>query len=231
MEKWYPITGTYVLSHELFHAYGGDDLGTTGSRVTAALCIAEQLAQLELNTFLEPQAWTGVFDRLAYGQPMMLSHSHLRSVDSVVLRCETHPHICVICNVTSCAHIKDRSASIIELRIGIRRCGLCSVCGRALSFQIAYTAGIPTGQLAAAPAAIAALVALAQEALEQLVDPSASEGGAGAPGLESWRQFQYAEKRFALKSTQLGNSPRANYAAKLLQPWKVKRAMKIGYRG
>lgn len=237
MEMWYPITGTHILSHEIFHAYGGDDLGVTGAQVTAALCIAEQLAQLELNTFIEPQSWTGSFDRLAYGQPLMLPHSHLRSIDSVVLRCEVDTTICSVRRITSCAHIKDRNASIVELRLGRDICGAargccsCTHCGRPLNFEIAYTAGIPPGQLASAPIALAALTALAQEALEQLADPGASEGGAGAPGVMEWRQFWYGEKRFGLKVTQLGNSARANYAQKLLQPWKVKRAYKISYRG
>lgn len=231
MELWYPITGSSVLSTGIFFDYGGDDLGATLAQLEASFCVAEQIAQLQLNTFLTPTSWTGTFDRIAYFQPIMMPHSHLRSIDGVTLICETNRCTCAIRRLDSCGHIKQQGPSIIELRLpssGWASCS-CSGCGGALSFEIAYTAGIPTGHLGSAPAALAALTVLAQEALEQIVDPGASPSGPGAPGVESWSQFRYREKRFGQLVTQLGNSARANYAAKLLQPWRIKRAYKVGY--
>lgn len=231
MELWYPITGTFVLDTGTFFQYGGDSLDATTAQLNAALCIAEQLVQLQLNTFIEPQSWTGTFDRLAYYQPITLPHSHLRSLDSITLVCERNRCECTTRRIDSCGYIKNRPASIIELRIGQDTTGSCSCgqCGGALSFEIAYTAGIPSGHLASSPIALMALTAVAEEALTQMVDPGASPGGPGAPGIESWSQFRYREKRFGQIVTQLGNSARAQYAAKLLQPWKVKRSYKLGY--
>ena len=226
------VTVPQVLTEAIFSAYGGETGTATSAQITAAFCVGEQLIQQQIGTFLTPTSVTGTLvSALAMLGTLYLEHSYLRTIDGVVLRCEDSCSGCDTTDYTACAHIKNFQQSIIELRLDASSplCGSCAGCGRPLSFWIDYTAGIPPGQAESSPTMLLALTTIADIALEQITDPGASEGGPGDPGVQSWSSFKYREERVPLIAHAVGSSARANYAANLVRPWRVKRSLKLGW--
>lgn len=89
--------------------------------------------------------------------------------------------------------------------------------------QVVYEAGVGRDVVTGTAQYLRALVLVAEEELEQLVAPHLAEGGKGGAGVESFSDSGYSERRFGLKATGLGSSPRANHAARLLRPLKGRR--------
>ena len=230
-----PVFTPQVLTEDIFATYGGTSGTASAAQLNASFCIGEQRVQQELCTPLVPTQITGSMGAykvhlLAYYQPFTLPHVHLRSVDDVRLVCEVGCTDCAVEEHEACVHIKNYMSSIVELRLLCTTfCGTCGTCGTPLNFRIEYTAGLDPGVAANAPAILHALTIAADISLEQIIDPGASEGGPGDPGVQKWGSITYKEERTKLRHTALGSSARANYAAGLLQPWKVKRALKVGW--
>lgn len=233
-----PVTSPQVLTEDIFVRYGGHTGSATALQLEAAFCIAEQRAQQEICTPLVPTQVTGSVgayrvNLLALGQPFTLPHTHLISVDEVHLICESCDFDCSITTEDACAHIKSFMHSIVELRIPYSSVcgtyGTCGTCGIPLNFQIYYTAGLESGLAASTPSILNAVTIAADLALQQMVDPGASEGGAGDPGVQRWGSLTYREERTKLRHTAFGSSARANYAADLIKPWKTRRALKVGW--
>jgi hypothetical protein len=241
----YLVTGTAVLTDDIFTAYGGDLDNSTAAQRNVAYMIAEQFAIEEIGTFLVPTSISGTFAWPlggVYNSPwpldqtrINLPHTHVRSVTSLTT---IHEAGCDCADdqveLSGCAWILDYQAGIIDLR----ECGdfvggsaACSCAysqqGEPLQFQIVYEAGIEAGRVAANPSALMGLTIAAELALEQIVDPSASEGGPGDPSLTNFSDTGYSASRQFLLMTAFGGSPRANYAARMLNPIKYKRALRL----
>lgn len=230
-----PVTSPQVLTEDIFVSYGGHTGSASALQLASAFCIAEQRAAQEICTPLVPTQITGSagaykVNLLAFGQPFTLPHTHLRSVDSVHLVCESCGADCVVTQQSACVHIKNFMHSIVELRVSSSSiCGTCRVCGSPLNFQLHYTAGLEVGLAASVPSILNALTIAADIALQQMVDSGASEGGPGDPGVQKWGSLTYREERTKLRHTAFGSSARANYAADLIKPWKTRRALKVGW--
>lgn len=232
----YLVTGTSVLTEQIFVDYGGQTGTATNAQVNAALQMGEQFAIQEIRTFLVPTSISGTFawpmdDRL------LLPHTHIRSVSSVTA---IHEAGCDCADnqveISGCAWILDYQAGIISLRecgSNVRtpaiscNCSYPSSYGGRLLYQIVYEAGIQDGLVAANSSVLMGLVTAADLALEQIIDSSGAEGGPGDPSVSSFSDTGYSETRQFLRMTSFGGSPRANYAARMLQPIKYKRALRL----
>lgn len=232
------VTTPQILTDNIFTAYGGSTGTTTPAQRQAAYAIAEGQAAQEIGTFLSPTTITGTYSWPPMGQPLQLPQSHLISVGSVTA---VHDSGCNCAadsiEIEGCAWVLSPEAGIVSLR----ECGntvkaSCSGCrcgaygNGPLQVQIAYTAGLPTGAWSD-PRLLMGLVTAADLALQQMTDPAGAEGGAGDPGVTNFSSLSYSETRAASSTryTAFGDSPRANYAARMLSPFKYKRAMKLGW--
>lgn len=241
----YLVTGTTVLTDDIYTAYGGDLDDSTAAQRTAAYQIAEQFAIEEIGTFLVPTSISGTFAWPLggiYNSPLPLDqtrvnlpHTHVRSVTSLTA---IHEAGCDCADdqveLSGCAWVLDYQAGIIDLRECGNLVGGSAACscaytqgGSPLQFQIVYEAGIEAGRVASNPSALMGLTVAADLALEQIVDPSASEGGPGDPSLTNFSDTGYSATRQFLVMTAFGGSPRANYAARMLNPIKYKRALRL----
>ena len=111
--------------------------------------------------------------------------------------------------------------------LAIANCG----CGFGDMYQvrIAFTAGLTTGIAANDSSLHMALAMTAEQFLTEMIDPGASPGGPGAPGILSWASLGYSEKMnpAALKMTPMGASGRMNAARRLVRHLKKKRALRF----
>ncbi len=232
----YLVTGTSVLTEQIFIDYGGQTGTATNAQVNAALQMGEQFAIQEIRTFLVPTSISGTFAWPADDR-LLLPHTHIRSVDSLTA---IHEAGCDCADdqveISGCAWILDYQAGIISLREcggNVRtpsiscNCSYPDAYGGRLLYQIVYEAGIQAGLVAANSSALMGLVTAADLALEQIVDPQGAEAGPGDASVSSFSDTGYSESRQFLLMTSFGGSPRANYAARMLQPLKYKRALKL----
>ncbi len=233
----YLVTGTSVLTDDIFITYGGDNRGAAAGQLTAAYQIAEQFAIEEIGTFLTPTTVTGTF---AYppggGDRIQLRHTHIRSVPGVV---SIHEVGCDCAadavELSGCAWILDGQAGLVNLggcgttlSSGANRCGCNNRgFGDPLIYRIVYEAGFDAGIISAHAPTLTALTIAADLALEQIVDPAGAEAGPGDASISNFSDTGYSETRQFLKMTAFGGSPRANYAARMLKPLKYYRALRL----
>lgn len=232
------VTAPAILSDATFVAYGGATGTTTSAQRQAAYAIAEGQAAQEIGTFVTPTTVTGTYSWPIMGKPLQLQHTHVSSVASVVA---IHDAGCECADnaieISGCAWLMDADGGLVSLR----ECGdtlraSCSGCGcgqqgvAPLQVRIVYTAGLPAGA-ASDPRLLLALATAADLALQQMTDPAGAEGGAGDPGIKSFGSLSYNETRAdsSFRETAFGSSARANYAAKMIRPFKFKRALKLGW--
>lgn len=234
-----PIIGApSILTDSIFVAYGGQTGTTTAAQRQAAYGIGEGQAIEDIGTFLTPTTVTGTYSWPPLGQPLQVQHTHVSAVLGVVA---VHDAGCNCADnaieISGCAWLLDADGGLVSLR----ECGdtvraNCWGCGCGhggsgpLQVRIVYRAGLPVAA-ASDPRLLKGLVMAAQLALEQMTDPTAAEGGAGDPGIKSFSSLSYSETRAdgSYKETAFGTSARANYAAKMLSPFKFKRALKLGW--
>lgn len=232
------VTTPAILTDDIFVAYGGLTGTTTVAQRQAAYSIAEGQAIQEIGTFLESTIVTGTHSWPAMSQPLQLPYTHVSVISSVVA---IHDAGCNCADdsveIDGCAWLLDGDGGLVSLR----ECGntlkaSCSGCSCGhygagpLQVRVVYTAGLPANA-ANDPRLLMGLATAAQLALEQMTDPAAAEGGAGDPGIKSFSSLSYSETRAdsSFKETAFGSSARANYAAKMLRPFKFKRALKLGW--
>lgn len=232
------VTTPAILTDDIFVAYGGLTGTTTVAQRQAAYSIAEGQAIQEIGTFLESTIVTGTHSWPPMSQPLQLPYTHVSVISSVVA---IHDAGCNCADdsveIDGCAWLLDGDGGLVSLR----ECGntlkaSCSSCSCGhygagpLQVRVVYTAGLPANA-ANDPRLLMGLATAAQLALEQMTDPAAAEGGAGDPGIKSFSSLSYSETRAdsSFKETAFGSSARANYAAKMLRPFKFKRALKLGW--
>lgn len=207
-----------VMTDKLYERYGGRMETSTLPQRQAAYQIAEAQMIRELNTFLLPTTVTGTFLFAGALKRYQLPHHHVISVDAVTIFAKESACNCEMDVETGCAYITDRTYGYIDVKQltnVYRGCG-CSI-NQPYQARIAYTAGLPTGVAANDASLHMALTIVSEIALLEIVDPAGLEGGPGDQGVQEYVSMGYGEKRFPLRETVFGNSPRANKAWKLVR--------------
>jgi hypothetical protein len=219
-----------IMDDDLYTEFGGRLANSTAPQRQAAYLIGEIEMMRELSTFLLPTTVTGTF--LSHGltsKRIQLPSVHLISVEDVTYLSHESGCNCDIKKDSGCAYIVDSMYGYIDAK---RLTSTLVACGCNIplpyQFQVAYTAGLPTGVAADDSALHLALTIVSELALLEIVDPKALEGGPGGQGVQEWVSMGYGEKRTKLQMTVFGSSPRANRAWRLVQHLTPKRAMKLG---
>lgn len=240
MSTLYLVTGTVILDDAIFSNFGGTFGSSSFQQRNSAYQIAEQFAIREIGSFLIPTAITELFSwpltMKQGGCRVKLFYNHLISVDSLTSKHEIYCD-CTTVDISGCAQIVNPENSIVDLQAcgGVSGGAQCN-CAWAQGYgpqrrprlvEITYTSGIPTGQAAMTSSVLQGLTIAADLALEQIIDPSAAEGGPGDPQVKSFSDTGYSESREGLIMTAFGGSPRANYAARMLQLLKFKGALSL----
>lgn len=240
MSTLYLVTGTSVLNDTIFTDFGGNAGASTSAQRQSAYQIAEQFAIREIGAFLIPTAITEQFSwpltMSQGGCRVKLFYDHIISVDSLTSKHEIFCN-CTTVDISGCAVIVNSENSIVDLQAcgGVSGGAQCN-CAWAQGYgpnrrprlvEITYTSGILAGQVAMNASALQGLVIAADLALEQIIDPAGAEGGPGDPQVKSFSDTGYSETREGLVMTAFGGSPRANYAARMLNPLKFKGALSL----
>jgi hypothetical protein len=212
----YPYSSAYLLTDDIYSEYTGETTKGTEMQRNAALFIAERLAASHIKTFFTPTIITGTYLWPTFGQPLMLDHVHINSISDVTAISSSGDCNCSTREDDGCAYLLDAEFGVIHIRMasagGYIGCG----CGSFVPYQarVTYETGLSSGT-ANQPDILMALSTVADEILNEIAEPSGNETP-GAHGIIRWANQGYTEERMPLINTALGNSPRANFAARLL---------------
>lgn len=216
-----------ILTDDLFFTYRPDCMvtGTAELRQAAYLTAEQQMVQA-IGTPLVPTTVTGTY--LATGNPLILDFDRVQSIDSVVILTDDGACNCDLTREDGCAQVRGGYGYIDVKRtsdIARSKCG----CGANASYkwEIAFTAGLPTGTSSQDSNLHIALAMAAELDLKEMIDPGALEGGPGDPGLTSFGTQGYSESRVKPRSTPFGQSAMANHIFNRIKHLRKKRALRF----
>lgn len=234
----YPFSAPIILTDAIYLAYGGRTGTFSAAQLQSSYWLAEMQVSKHIGTLLLPTIVTGTFPytgqkRIAtdYGYVSNILDVNILSVNGFSISCD------LISN-KGCVFIYEDTFGYLDVRQVLTSSNLGYPAVYPLAypifplfnpytftnpyqFQITYQAGLPTGT-ANMPGILEALVILAQMDLNEK-DPgnAGMNEGVGTVGITEFadvgtRGYREVRKQGDLKRTIFGSSPKANYAARLI---------------
>jgi hypothetical protein len=231
MIEWVHLSPV-ILTDAIYFANIGNPLytGTAAQRANAYL-IAEQAVIQELRTPLLPTTITGTYMWPLHADgTIMLEHQRINSIDRVAVLYGGGTGTCGLQVTEGCYRLREGVGYVDlhcvgELATAQCGCGIRDI----YQVQLTYTAGLPTGVAADDSSLHLALSKVAEQFLNEIIDPGANPGGPGAPGVMGFGGLGYREQYNpkSLQMTPMGASASMNMVKRLLKHLKKKRALKF----
>ena len=207
-----------ILNDDLFLSTVGTCLfsGTAAQRQMAYLA-AEQQMEDWMGTPIFATNITGSFTLPSIMGPLVLEHVHVNSIPYskayFVEDCNctlTEQDACTILLNPEFGYVHAQALyNLVQSQCGMRRVDV------PLTIELVYNAGYPTGVMVQDTSLHMALVVLAQENLNMLINPSAVEGE-GA-GIKSYSTLGYSETRNEQRKTPFGQTARSGVVAQFVK--------------
>ena len=243
MQEWVH-TSPVILTDAVYLTYITGPTGDapiytgTAAQRNAAYLAAEQSMIREIGAPLLPTSITGTFiwpslrgmDSYTIGEStMVLPFKWIRSIESVTVLYGGGTGTCGLQETDGCHRIRDGIGYLDVFCVGNLVRQQCSSVSAPYQVRIAYTAGLPTGTAADDTSLHMALSMVAEQFLNEIVDPGANPGGPGAPGVKTFSTMGYSETPLeaSLYMTSFGASARMNMAKRLIRHLKKKRALRF----
>lgn len=209
----YPYTSPQVITDDIFIAYGGQTGTTTAFQRNAAYFTAEKWMVKQIGTFITETTITGTYYYPQHGNSLVLDYAYLKEVKEVRFLDTKGTNYYTITGTNNYyAAIRNYERGILDVFTIL---GYCRACGWSeyvpYQFEIAYTAGLPTGTYTA-PDFLLGLTMAAQIALDEI----SGWGGETFQGITEFRNQEYMEKRMTPTMTAFGGSPRAQFINSLI---------------
>jgi hypothetical protein len=216
---FYPYTTPIVLNDVNFAEFGGETGTATVSQRQSAYAVAEFQTSYWLQAFLTDTIITGEHKWYGTNRTIELEWGRVTSIDGVQF---VHANTCTqqLTLFDGIGYIRNDKAGIVDL---IPKRNLVCTCGAFGQFpykvRVAYTSGFTTGTVSAMPAMLMGLTTAASLVLQEILDPGMNEGQIG---IQEFKSMRYEEIRVQfMRDTPFGSSALAQYAAKLLEQWRV----------
>jgi hypothetical protein len=223
MEEYYHLSPV-VLTDELFFSYQPDVLrgGLTGTAAqrNAAYLWAEQRFIEFAGCPIYATTVTGTFRWPLPGYTLPLRFAHVQSIDAVTVISNTQCN-CTLTREDGCGIIVNSGYGYVDLRV--LQTFFYNACGRSTApyqMEVAYTAGFPTGVVAADTSLHMALSMAASIFLNEILDPAANEGGHGDPGVKSVSSLGYSVTLKETKAEPWGQSAKAAMVGKIIEHYR-----------
>ena len=220
-----------ILTDDMFFEYNPTIIATgTYTQRRSSYIMAEQQMMQHLQTFLIPTTVTGAYLWPLPAERIRLDHGFVSSIDRIVVTSLDNYCSCDVTENAACALIRSGWGVIDALVISsaVRAgCGSCGAHGGYYHALVTYTAGYPTGTSSQDVSLHMGLSKIAEVALNEIIDPGASEGGPGDPGIKAWSSLGYSETRQELQSYPFGSGPMANYVARIVRHLKKRRPLRL----
>lgn len=221
----YPYYSPVILDDTAFVAYGGAVGTFTLAQRTSSYLMAEMFVSKYIGTLLVPTIVTGTFPYMGSNR-IVTDYGYVhRILDVAVLSKDGLSSSCVLKSESGCAFIYDDTFGYLDFKKVLSSCGI-GCCAdsygmAAYQIQVSYEAGLTTGT-STQPGILEALTILAQIDLnEKSPGNSGMNEGVGDVGITQFsdlgsRGYTEQRKPADMKRTIFGSSPKANYAARLI---------------
>jgi hypothetical protein len=220
-----------ILTGELFERYQPElTFEPQSAQLDGAFLIAEQKMVEGLQTPLLPVQVSGTFTFPYPYDTIMLPHVYVHSLDSIVAYGYEGGCNCDVTDLSACGRLRNHIGWIDTRIIAGHYVRACGSAVRPEYYDLAYTAGLPTGTAANDARLHMSLSMLTRIELLEMNDPGALEGGAGDAGVQSYSTVGYSESRTeqSVKPTPFGNSAMANKAWNLISHLRIMRPLRFG---
>lgn len=234
----YPFSAPIILTDGIYLDYGGKTGTFTSPQRQSSYLLAEMQVSKYIGTLLLPSTITGTFPYT--GQKRIITdYGYVSQIlDLQVLSVDGFSTSCNLKSNSGCAFIYEDTFGYLDVRQVFSSCNLGYPALYPLAypifpvfnpytfsspyqFQVTYKAGLPTGT-ANMPGILEALTILAQIDLNEK-DPgnAGMNEGVGTVGISEfsdvgYRGYREKRKDADMRRTIFGSSPRANYAARLI---------------
>jgi hypothetical protein len=197
------------MTDTIFNLYGGSLDGSVPAQRTAAYCIAEVAAEMDLGTFLLPTVYTGTY---MWSSEINLDHSYVTKLyQTQFADFEEDVYFTVTGTANIYQAMRDWEYGILNL--SLLYASSCSGCKSPWQVKIVYQAGLSSGT-SYTPNVLMSLTTYSQIVLNEMI--GYGNEAPGDVGVKEYSNMDYTEKRVAMLQTSFGTSAKSNFAHKLL---------------
>lgn len=215
----YPYLAAFILTDDIFSAYGGDTNATPYDLRQAAYQIAESAVYYDLETPLQLTVFTGTY---AYSSRFLVDHAY---VDSVIVTRFLDAKEAVYRTVSGTSNYE---VSLVSPELGLvsvePTAYLSCLTDRIVptKVQVVYKAGLSSGT-SYDPRILLALTKYAMIQINEMV--GFGNESTGDVGVKNYSNQEYDEERVALLRTGYGTSSQANFIHNILSPFRKRRVV------
>lgn len=209
-----------ILTDTIFLQYGGLTGTSNDTTREIAYSLAEYQMEEYLHSFLSPTLTVETYF-WGSGNPIVLKHGNVLSVESVVFSSIDGENSCAIDTVSGCHAVRGGGQWGYLDVSSLSKCGGCSgLVSPPYNVEVTYTSGLTSGTNYQSDF-LMGLVLAAQVNLNEL-DPSLSNEGTGDVGIQSFSNMSYSEQRAKLGTTAFGNSAISQRIARLVRKFRCR---------
>ena len=197
-----------IITDKIFSAHGGDIGKSSAEQRAIAYGITEELVAVHIGAPLQPTRVSGTFTIPLDNGSIMLAHGYVTAIHSIGYVALNKNYN--ISNAYLSAYNNEWGivpySSVYEY---------LNYCPDNRQLIIDYTCGLPTGTFSNVMY-MQGMVAIAQNVLYEISDPSSLESGPGDVGVKGFANNGYRENRAGLVNVIFGNSAAIQKARKYL---------------
>lgn len=214
----YPFSSPIILTDSLFTAYGGSTGTSTNAQRQAAYVMSEEQISTSIGTLLKLAIVTGTFAYPNVGHFPLDWNRVSRLIKTTFIDFDGVEILSVDGEASGYINLRDKEMGDVDINYS----HYSSAHGNVYPFyhvRIVYECGIPSGT-SYHPNLLLALAIEADIILAEIVGYGNESDG--DIGIQSFRNQEYSETRSPLRNTVLGNSPRAMFADRMLETFRVR---------
>jgi hypothetical protein len=215
----YPYSTPIILTDSIFSSYGGNVGSTTQAQRQAAYTIAEQRVSDAIGTLLRLTIVTGTYAYPNVGHFSLEYNRVSRIIRTTFLDFQGVEILSEDGEASGYINVRDKETGDVDVVYSGYGTHSHSAYDFVYQTRIVYEAGLSSGTTYH-PNILLALSTEADVVLNEIV--GYGNEGAGDIGIQSFNNQEYSENRVTLRNTVLGNSPRTNFANRLLEPFRVR---------
>lgn len=198
-----------IMTDTIFNLYGGSLDGSVPAQRTAAYCIAEVAAEMDIGTFLLPTIYTGTY---MWSGEINLDHTYINQIyrtTFIDFEGDRYKTIDGVGNVYQA--MRDWEYGILNISLVYNYC--CAGLTIPWQTEVVYNAGISSGT-SFSPNVLMSLGTYSQIVLNEII--GYGNEAPGDVGVKEYSNMDYTEKRVAMIQTAFGTSAQAQFAHKML---------------
>lgn len=224
--NFYPFNNAIILTDSIYTEYGGNVANSTANQRQVGYWLAEMKVSEDIDTYLSVVTRTGTFH---YHPQIMLDNNYVhRIIITRFIDYQENIYYSVSGTANIYVAVDNAERGVVDVASGVRNCH-CHTKTQPFPYkvQIVYETGLSSGTVYR-PDMLLALTTYAQIIINEVV--GFGNESPGDAGVSEYSNQEYREKRKGLINTVFGQSPKANFAWRLLTRYRKYKNVGLGER-